>query len=445
MTLMIGVSGVRGLVGQTLTPQTVLEFAQAFGTLLNGGRVLLGRDSRPSGPMYAHAAAAGLIAAGCEVVDLGVVMTPAVGYGICSDRRCAGGVVITASHNPQPWNGLKFLDHRGLAPDPEQARRIAALRQSGAWRQLESGFRPPQSDPGAAARHVAAVRAAVEVDSAPLRGMKVVLDSVNGAGGPAAAAWLRDLGCTVVHLNAEPTGQFAHPPEPLAENLGQLCAAVAAHGAAVGFAQDPDGDRLAIVDERGQYIGEEYTLALAAWFVLSRRPGPVAANLSTSRLIDVVAARYGARVVRTPVGEAHVARRVLEERCVIGGEGNGGVIDPRISPVRDSLSAMSLVLQLLASSGRSISQLVGDLPRLAMIKEKAECPRERINAAVESVARAFAAERIDRSDGVRVDFPEGWVHLRASNTEPIVRIVAEAESEPVARSLAQRVRQAAGL
>lgn len=445
MALMIGVSGIRGLIGETLTPHAALEFAQSYGTMLGGGRVALARDTRPSGEMFACAAAAGLIAAGCEVTDLGVAMTPTVGHAIRTGGY-AGGVVITASHNPAQWNGLKFLDERGVAPDPERAQRIAQTWRDKRWTTRRDGFAPLRRDAQAGRRHADAVRAAVEVDLAGLRGTRVVLDSVNGAGCLISPEFLRELGCQVVQLNGEPTGRFAHTPEPIAENLGDLCHAVRAHQAAVGFAQDPDADRLAIVDEQGRYIGEEYTLALSVWSVLSRRVGPVAANLSTSRMIDDVAARYGCEVVRSAVGEANVAAAMAQHGCVIGGEGNGGVIDPRICWVRDSLSAMSLVLQLMAARGQTISQLVADLPGYAMVKQKIECPsREAIDAAAQRVAQAFAGERLSTVDGTRVDFAQGWVHVRASNTEPIMRVMAEAADEPTAAGLIERVRKAAGL
>jgi phosphomannomutase len=444
MALMVSVSGVRGIVGEALTPQVALEFARAYGTYLAGGRVVLGRDSRRSGEMFAGAAAAGLIAAGCAVTHVGVVMTPTAGLAIRAGGY-DGGVVITASHNPPAWNGLKFLDGQGLGPDPAQVNEIAAIREQGRYANLHSGFRATAQDQEAGERHVEAVLAALEVDVAPLKGLRVVLDSVNGAGGLHSPALLTGLGCELIQLNGEPTGDFAHPAEPLAENLAGLCQAVRETKAAIGFAQDPDGDRLAIVDENGRYVGEEYTLALAAEFVLSRRPGPVANNLGSSRLVDDVAGRYGAAVIRTAVGESNVARAMLANDCVIGGEGNGGVIDPRICPVRDSLSGMSLVLQLMAATGKTISRLVADLPRYAMIKQKFECPRERIDAAIEAVAEAFADRHPNRSDGVRVDLDEAWVLLRASNTEPIVRISAEAADEATATALIQQVRAAAGL
>ncbi|MBU0637901.1 MAG: phosphoglucosamine mutase [Planctomycetes bacterium] len=444
MALMVGVSGVRGIVGETLTPEVALQFAHAYGTLLEGRRVVLARDSRPSGEMFAAAVVSGLLAAGCPVTDLGIAMTPTVGHAIRTEKY-AGGVVITASHNPGQWNGLKFLDELGLAPDPDRARRIAEIRAEGHYRNVRADFPARNADAEAGERHAEAVLAAMEVDPSPLRGMRVVLDSVNGAGCQDTPGFLSELGCEVVHINGEPTGVFAHPPEPLAENLTQLCQAVRQAHAAVGFAQDPDADRLAIVDEEGEFIGEEYTLALSAESVLSRRAGPVAANLSTSRMIDDVAARHGVTVVRTPVGEAHVARAMLANDCVIGGEGNGGVIDLRISPVRDSLTGISQVLQLVAATGQTIGQLVASLPRYALIKQKLECPRERIDRAVEAVSAAFAGQRLNRSDGVRIDLADGWVHLRASNTEPIMRVMAEAGSDEAARALVGRVRAAAGL
>ena len=444
MALMAGVSGVRGLVGETLTPRVALEFAQAFGTLLGGGRVALARDSRPSGAMYAAAAAAGLMSTGCEVTDLGIVMTPTIGFAI-QRGRFSGGISITASHNPIEWNGLKTLDENGLAPDPARATTLAEIRAAGEFRLAKSGFRPMRIDSEAGERHADAVLQAVEVDLKPIRGIKVVLDSINGAGCLDTPKFLQQLGCDSFHINGEPTGEFAHTPEPIAENLGQLCQEVRRRGAAIGFAQDPDADRLALVDENGCFIGEEYTLALAVQFVLSQRPGPVAANLSTSRRVDDIARSFGQTVIRTPVGEAHVARAMRSQQAVIGGEGNGGVIDPRICWVRDSLSAMSHVLQLMATKRKSLSALVADLPNYVMIKRKAECEPPLIRQAVDRVSRHFVRYAPNTSDGIRIDFPDGWVHLRASNTEPIFRIIAEARDQETAEKLISEVSSAAGL
>ncbi len=444
MTLMISVSGVRGIVGETLTPAVALEFAQAYGTLLGGGRVVLARDTRPSGAMFQAAVAAGLLATGCDVTQLGVAMTPTVGHAIRAGGY-AGGVVVTASHNPGEWNGLKFLDDLGVAPDPDRARAIAELRTTGQYRIRTTGFGTLTCDAEAGQRHVDAVLAVRDVDAGRTRGLRVVLDSINGAGCTHTPRLLQALGCEVIHINGTPNGEFAHRPEPVRENLTQLCQTVRETQAAVGFAQDPDADRLALVDETGTYIGEEYTLALAAQFVLARRPGPVAANLSTSRMIDDIAARHGVRVLRTPVGESHVARAMLAHHCVFGGEGNGGVIDPRIGYVRDSLTGISLIVQVLAAAGRPLSALVADLPRYCTIKQKFELPRERIDAAVQAVVASFASQSPNTADGVRIEFETGWVHLRASNTEPILRIIAEARTTGEAEELVRQVRAAAGL
>lgn len=444
MALMVSVSGVRGLVGETLTPAVALQFAQAYGTVLQRGRVALGRDSRPSGAMYASAVTAGLLATGCSVTDFGVVMTPTLGRAI-RDGGFDGGLLITASHNPSQWNGLKFLDDMGLAPDPDRVARITDIRQSGAYGLVKDGFHAAARDDEAGQRHVHAVLEAVEQDLTPIRGLRVVLDSINGAGCVDTPELLSALGCDVVQINGEPNGQFAHPPEPIAANLEQVGKVIKDSKAAVGFVQDPDADRLALIDETGRFIGEEYTLALAAESVLRRRPGVVAANLSTSRMVDDIAAKYGVKVVRTPVGEAHVARGLLDNHGVIGGEGNGGVIDPRICPVRDSLSGISHVLQLMAATGQKLSELVAELPRYAGVKDKFPCERERIETAINAVGRAFASEKLNRSDGVRIDFAEGWVHLRASNTEPIVRIIGEARDPAGAEALVAKVRSAAGL
>jgi phosphomannomutase len=444
MTLMISVSGVRGLVGSTLDVQTAADFAAAFGTELGPHTVVVARDSRPSGGSLCEAVCQALAGCGCSVVNLGIVSTPAAALMV-GRLRAAGGVIITASHNPAPWNGLKFLNAEGLAPPLEQARRIWARRER---RDFAGGGAvragSVRSDTSAAAAHVGAVLAHADVPAIRRQAFHVVLDSVCGAGGVEGRSLLEALGCRVLHLGAEPSGDFPHPPEPLRENLEGLCAAVAEAGADVGFAQDPDADRLAVVDETGRFIGEEYTLALAALEVFSTRPGPAAANLSTSRMIDELAARCGppCAVHRTPVGEAHVAQSMKRHRCVIGGEGNGGVIDPRVVSVRNSIAAMSLILQLLARRGRPLSALVAELPPQHMIKEKAACASAGAGRVLQSLAGRFPGVPHNEADGLRLDWPEGWVHVRTSNTEPILRLIAEAADEETARDLLGRVKQA---
>jgi phosphomannomutase len=472
--LMIGVSGLRGTVGGTLTPPVVTRMAAAFAAWLkqnekpaNGShfRVVVGRDSRPSGFWVRDAAATALIASGVEVLDLDVVSTPGVAMMV-KHTGADAGVVITASHNPIEWNGMKFLSRDQLALPPEHAKQVKALyeQEKSAYVPVQQLVPPgrhgdPVSLPRAASRpgienmapptrnsetnalHVKRTLDYVDLLGISSKRYKVVLDSVNGAGCVEGAMLLSKLGCELIHLNNTPNGQFAHEPEPIEKNLTGLADEVRRQRAAVGFAQDPDADRLAIVDETGRFIGEEYSLALAAKLILSKKPGGVAAaNLSTSRMIDDIAAQHGGRVVRTPVGEANVIQAMLREGAVIGGEGNGGVIDPRIVPGRDSLVAMAYLLQLLASTGKTVSQLVADLPRYEIVKTKFECRREDAERAVEALKKAFASEKVDTQDGIRIDWaPErSWVHARPSNTEPIMRIIAEAPERKLAE---QRIAQ----
>ena len=423
--LMIGVSGVRGIVGETLTPLLAVRFSSAFGTMLGGGTVVVGRDSRPSGEAVASAIAAGLLATGCQVVDLGIVSTPGLTVMI-DELSAAGGVMITASHNPSQWNGFKFFRPDGIDLSAEQGARLRGIYESGAFRLVGTdGYRPLVQDNTVHTRHIARLLAVADRPAIAARKLKVVLDCNHGAGAVATPQLLSELGCQVHVLGAEPDGRFDHTPEPIIENLGGACQAVKSLGADVGLVQDPDADRLALIDETGRFIGEEYTLALSALYRLEEQAGPVAANLSTSRMIDDVAARFGQKCFRTPVGEVNVADRMVAEGCVIGGEGNGGVIDPRICPIRNSLAGMVLVLGLLARRGKPLSEIVRQLPAYTMIKRKAEAPREAVARLVEQLPSAFPEARCDTQDGVRLDWSEGWVHVRPSNTEPIYRSIGE--------------------
>lgn len=441
MALMMSVSGVRGIIGQTMTPTLAAEVGAAFGSHIGGGLVVVGRDSRQSGLMIQQALTSGLMATGCHVVDLGVISTPGVAVMI-AERKAAGGVVITASHNPIIWNGIKLLTPQGFAPPPEEAAKIFDRYHAKAFAWAEVGkIGRCERNEHAHERHVKRVLDILDIDAIRRRSFTVVLDSVNGAGGLEGYALLEKLGCKIVHTNAEPTGCFAHPPEPTEDNLTSLCDVVRERFADIGFAQDPDADRLAIVDNQGRYIGEEYTLALSAKFAMKQRPGPTAANLSTSRMIDDLAARVGPNCVvyRTAVGEANVARAVLDKSCVIGGEGNGGVIDPRVSLVRDSLVAMGLVLNLLAYDYRPLSTIVDEMPRYTMIKRKFDLEPARITAWLKQLPKVVGDGRLSDTDGVRIDWADGWVHVRPSNTEPIARVIAEAGDRTTAETLVKRV------
>jgi len=353
-------------------------------------------------------------------------------------------VVITASHNPGQWNGVKAIRADGCAPDADEAQQIiAAFRDATGGDVPTQSVRDPDVNTDVAKVHTKLILQHVDVDAIRGRGLKVVLDSVCGAGGPETARLLDRLGAQVVHLHADPTGDFPHMPEPTKDNLTSLCDAVREHGADLGLAQDPDADRLAIVASDGTYIGEEYTLALCALHVL--REGEVAAaNLSTSRMLDDVASRCGATVARTKVGEANVAAAMRDRGATIGGEGNGGVIWPKICYVRNSLAGIALLLELLAQRDATLGELIDHLPRYAMVKEKLDARRELIDALGDAMQRAFPDVDRDEQDGVRLDWPDRWVHVRPSNTEPIIRIIAEAPTEDDAAGLVQQVRDALG-
>jgi len=445
--LMVTVSGVRGIVGSSLTPQIARQFGCAFGTMLGAGkRVVIGRDSRQSGPELQEAITDGLLSSGVNVISLGVVSTP--GGALMTSRLGAdGGVVVTASHNPIQYNGIKFLQPSGTGLTADDAMKLKAIWESGDFALVADDARGTEShDDTAEQKHIEDVLAICDAQAIASKGFKVVLDSINGAGCIASADLMEKLGCELIHLNAEPTGDFAHNPEPIEENLGDLCRAVIESGAAVGFAQDADADRLAIVDENGRFIGEEYTLALCAAFVLSKRKGDIATNLSTSRMVDDIAAAAGCKVVRTPTGEANVISGMIEGECILAGEGGGGLIEPQVVPVRDSFTAMAYVLQYLAETDINLSELVGNMPSYVMLKTKRPCPEGAIDKIVDATREVFSYQleaKINDTDGLRIDFEDAWVSVRASNTEPIMRIMAEAPSIEDAEALVAEVTEIA--
>ncbi len=457
--LMISVSGVRGIIGSSLTPAVATEFGQAFGCFLQNRRiqspaatapssrlkVAIGRDSRPSGPLVFQAVSAGLMSVGVDVVDLDIATTPSIAlFG--RYLKADAAIAITASHNPIIWNGIKFLRDDGIAFPPAEAAQIKQTYFDKPW--LKSGLAPIEklglfsTDSRVHAHHIQTVLQYFDIRAIAQHRYKIVLDSVNGAGCIGTPMLLGKLGTETVHMNDQATGHFAHVPEPTKENLVTLCEKVKQTRAVVGFAQDPDADRLAIVDENGTYIGEEYTLALCAYARMLSKPGPMCANLSTSRMIDDIAARFGQIVYRTPVGEANVASKMMEVNAVCGGEGNGGIIDLRIGPVRDSFLGIVMILDLMHRTNKSISQLVNDIPRYSMIKTKFECTPEQSAKLVAAVKKKFADQKLDTQDGVRIDWSGengGWVHVRQSNTEPIARVIAEAADEATANALIAQV------
>jgi phosphomannomutase len=426
-------------VGDSLTPPVALAFASAFAAYLGGGSVVLSRDGRPSGVMLRHCIKAGLIAGGCDVLDLGVTATPTVGVAVRT-LGAAGGIQITASHNPAPYNGIKLFGPDGRVLQAHLGAEVKRLFEAGTTRYV------PYGEIGTVRHHRQAEethgdRVLQLIDGARIRGrrFKVVLDGNGGAGGPLGQRLLQSLAVETIPLHCEPDGLFRHEPEPTAENLAEVAPLVPQHRADLGFALDPDSDRLAIIDETGRYIGEELTLALATLARLRRERGPVVINLSTSRIIEDIAAKFGCVCHRSAVGEANVADRMIEVRAVIGGEGNGGVIDPRVGYVRDPFIGMGLILGLLAETGRPLSELVNELPVYAIVKDKYPLESDKLSELYEKMIRHWPEARVDRLDGLRLDWPDRWVQLRASNTEPIVRVIAEAPEESAARALCAEV------
>ncbi len=441
--LMIGVSGVRGIVGSGMNPETAVRFTAAFADRLAGGLVVVGRDTRPSGPLIATAVFSTLQFKGFTAVDLGIASTPTVEIMV-DELGAAGGMIITASHNGPEWNALKFLNGRGEFLTAEEMDEVSRRAAGGPHFAAPSGFGPLIADETGDAVHIRRILelGRIDRDRIASRGLAAVVDCVNGAGSRILPALLRSLGVRVVELFTNVDSPFPHNPEPCPEHLGELSKAVARERADIGLACDPDADRLVLVDEKGVVCSEELTLALAADFVLRAESGPLVANLSTSRLIDDIGARHGVPVRRSKVGEAHVIALMRETGAAIGGEGNGGVMYPPLHLGRDAMVGAALILQSLAEDGVPLSERVASLPQYFIVKEKA--PFDGDLAKVKKRLEEKFIGRLDALDGIRIDMENGWVHLRASNTEPVVRVIAEARSPEEARSLAAEVRALLG-
>jgi phosphomannomutase len=453
--LMVSVSGVRGRVGAGLTPEVMARFASAFGAYVRERsgkarpRVILARDSRTSGPMFSRIVAGALQSVGCDVVEIGIAPTPTALFNIGA-LDADGGIVVTASHNPVEWNALKLGGPTGMFLDADEAPLMRAFVndrpiERAQWNEL--GDVVPDAD--AVDRHLQAVLGVpyLDIEALRQRRFKVALDCIRGAGAVLLPRLLEELGCDVVGLNLEPDGRFHREPEPVAENLKELEKAVRESGADIGMATDPDSDRLSLGGNDGRAIGEDYTLALAATLVLKHRPGPMVTNLSTSRLLQDVADRAGVELHLAPVGEINVARRMEAVGAVIGGEGNGGVILPDVQLTRDAAVAVALVLQLLLEEARPLDEIVAGQPSYVIVKDKLPRDAGSLDAAYEALEERLGAPAADRQDGLRLNWPDErrWLHLRASGTEPILRIIAEAPDEAGARQLVEQARQALAL
>jgi phosphomannomutase len=438
--LMISVSGVRGIVGDTLTPEVLIRFSSAFAEYCHGGTIVIGRDTRVTGELMNCAVTTGLLASGCRVIDLGICSTPSVQLMVkelCAD----GGIALTASHNGVEWNAMKFVGSDGLFLTRDKQKDFLPLYEKGEFKRVPwDKVRKIEKEITANRVYLDRVLSLpyINIEALKKRNFRVALDCVNGAGGIICPHLLRELGCEVIELNCESTGIFPHPPEPVAENLGQLCAAVKASKADIGFAVDPDVDRLAVVSDKGVAIGEEYTLALSGDFLLQKKCGLVVVNLSTSRMIEDIAARRGSTVLRTPVGEINVSSELIRHKGIFGGEGNGGVMVPEIHPCRDAVVGMELILQSMLSSGKTVSQLVNGIPRYAIKKIKVDIRGVNLPKALARFRKAFDGGRVDEQDGLRIDFAKSWVQLRKSNTEPIARIIAEAPTQKEVDALCKK-------
>ena len=443
--LMVSVSGVRGKVGEGLTPEVVAHFAAAFGAWASSqGKsrtVIVGRDSRVSGPMFQRVVLSALQSVGVTVIDIGLTTTPSCQLAV-EFHHAAGGLMISASHNPIEWNALKMIGSAGLFLDAQQGAAMRALMETGPPRATWDKLGAIEIDDLAIARHIDRVLALpfIDVEKIRRRRFKVALDTCRGAGAAVMPQLLDRLGCVVTAINLEPDGRFPHPPEPIPENLHDLEQLVLSAKADIGLAVDPDVDRLALVSEEGRAIGEDYTLALAAKLVLRHRKGPVVINLSTSRVVDDVAKAAGAPLIRAPVGEVNVATRMRTERAAIGGEGNGGVILAELHLGRDAPLGAAIILQLLVEEGRQLSAIVRDHPSYVIVKDKLDRPDASLDTVYDALRRAFPGAEADTQDGLRLAWPDRWVHVRPSGTEPIVRVIAEAPTAADARELVARSR-----
>ncbi len=443
--LMISVSGVRGRVAGGLTPEIVGKFAAGFGAWASrdGNRnVVVGRDSRVSGPMFHRATVAGLQSVGCNVIDVGMAPTPTIQLAV-EHHGAAGGLAITASHNPIEWNALKFIGASGLFLDDAEGKAMRAVVESDFARASWEAIGSVREDAGAIAHHIDRVLSLrfLDVERIRARRFRVALDCVRGAGGVIMPELLERLGCDVSPIYLETTGIFPREPEPTADHLGELEHLVRRTGSDVGFATDPDVDRLALVSDAGVAIGEDWTLALAARVVLRHRRGVVVANLSTSRILDDIVTEAGSRVIRAPVGEVNVATRMRAENAPIGGEGNGGVIFPELHFGRDAPLAVALVLQMMAEDAEPLSATLKKYPSYVIVKEKLPRPNAPLDRVYAALQARFTDAEIDTQDGLRLAWQDRWVHVRPSGTEPIVRVIAEAPSDAEARSLVKDCRE----
>jgi len=457
MSLVVSISGIRGIVGKSLTPEVVVKYAGAFGEYCGRGSIVLGRDGRASGQILADIASSALLAMGCDVLAIGVSPTPTVALAV-QESAASGGIAITASHNPVEWNGMKFIGSHGMFLAMSENRRFweIAERRNRAYAGWDSAG-ALKADDSHIEMHIRKVLALplLDVSAIRRRKFKVVVDCINAAGGVIVPQLLRRLGCSLIEMNCDVSGVFARAPEPIPENLSAVCKRVRAERADLGIVVDPDVDRLVLITEKGEPLGEEYTVTSIVNFVLKKtstrkkgghaRAPIVVVNLSTTRAVEDVARRYGAKVLRTPVGEINVAKKMKEVGAVVGGEGSGGVILPSLHYCRDAVLGIGLVMQMLTESKGKLSELKKTLPHYEIVKAKVEIGNADPSLILGRIERDIgSSSSVNREDGLRVDLGDSWVHLRKSNTEPIIRIIAEASSRDKAEEIIEHFRKRLG-
>ena len=436
--LIISASGVRGTIGGSFSPMEISRFATAFGTLIGGQTVVVGRDTRTSGEMVRGSLISGLVATGCDVIDVGVCPTPTI---LLTSKKIGaeGSVTITASHNPIDWNGLKLATKSGRLLSADAQRQFQEIYKSEkanlvSWDQLGS----VETDDSAIDYHIAQILELdwINLDQIRHRSLKVAIDAGNGAGSIISPMLLRQLGCEVIEINCTPNGIFPRSSEPNQEALKELCQVTKSEGAHVGLAHDGDADRLVLVSDQGVPLSSEYTYALIADFLIGRRNGNLVATVSTSRMLDDVADKYGVELHRTPVGVGYVVEKMEQIGAALGGEGTGGVIYPEILHTADGITSIAAIVQLLASSNKNVMDLVSLIPRYWMDKKKIDMPSQDVSEAVlDSVLTVFENDDLDTMDGVKRIWDDKWVNIRKSGTEPVIRVFSEARSIQEAKDL----------
>jgi len=438
--LKVSISGIRGIVGKGLTPQLLMKFSEAFATFIGGGTIAVGSDTRPSAEMVKYAVFSGILSCGATPLDLGILPIPSLQI-YTKEKKLEGAISITASHNPVEWNALKLIKKGGVFLYPYEAEELLDLYYQGKFRRVDHPSKI-EKEPNPFELHERRIFEFADIDLIKKKRPRVVVDPCGGAAAPFVKKFLEKLGAEVICVNCEISGEFPRNPEPLPENLNLLCEAVKTSGADIGFAQDADADRLAVIDEKGNPIGEENTLALAVDYYLSnKKKSPIVVNLSTSKVLEDVARKSGVSFFRSKVGEINVSRKMMQVGAKIGGEGNGGIIAADVHTCRDSFTGMVLLLEFLAWSGKRFSELKKDLPQYHMIKEKVNISFREGKRILSKLAEKFKDGKIDFTDGVRVDYADFWFHVRPSNTEPVLRIIVEALEEELANMILKKIKE----